>query len=291
MSAIVALLLLLLWTFETCYSLLRGSVYPEQISSLKEREWMRLLTAPFMRQQERWQLWSRAPGLLHPLHAKLVILNGSRYSIQSTKQFIGNVAAGSYAGLFGSTLISWAAGEPAVFYIGIICVVVWPISRFREVGARIERRKQDILLALPEVLGKLMLLIGAGETLGKAIYRCQDHRQERKHHPLYKELSRMCHELDNGVPFHMALESFSRRCAVQEVAMFTTSLLLNYKRGGEKFRLSLQQLSYTLWDKRKAITRIKGEEASSKLVFPLAVIFLVLMVLVGSPAILMMNMS
>lgn len=231
MAGIAAWILLLLWAGEACWSLMRRPAHTEPVSSLKQQGLQRLLRAPFMRQQERWKLWSRAQGLLNPLHAKLVILNGSRHSVQSTKQFIGNMFALSYAALFGSALISWAAEEPAVFYIGIVSAVIWPVSRFREVQTKIERRKQDILLALPEILSKLMLLIGAGETLGKAIYRCQDNRPERKDHPLYAELSRMCNELDNGVPFHMALESFSRRCAVQEVAMFTTSLLLNYKRG------------------------------------------------------------
>jgi tight adherence protein C len=85
------------------------------------------------------------------------------------------------------------------------------------------------------------------------------------------------------------MERFNRSCAVQEVSIFTTVLLLNYRRGGEHFVLALRELSYTLWEKRKAIARTRGEEASSKLVFPLVGILLVLMILVAAPAVLLMS--
>jgi len=63
-------------------------------------------------------------------------------------------------------------------------------------------------------------------------------------------------------------------------------MLLNYRRGGDKLVLSLKELTYTLWEKRKAIARTRGEEASSKLIFPVVGIFVVLMILVASPAML-----
>ncbi|GAF08207.1 type II/IV secretion system protein TadC [Paenibacillus pini JCM 16418] len=53
--------------------------------------------------------------------------------------------------------------------------------------------------------------------------------------------------------------------------------------------MALTDLSRVLWEKRKSITRTRGEQASSKLVFPMVVIFLVVVVLVGTPAFLMMN--
>lgn len=71
--------------------------------------------------------------------------------------------------------------------------------------------------------------------------------------------------------------------------MFTTTLLLNHKRGGEELVLSLRELSVILWDKRKALARTLGEEASSKLVFPMVLIFFIVMVIVASPALMMMS--
>jgi tight adherence protein C len=100
----------------------------------------------------------------------------------------------------------------------------------------------------------------------------------------------MTAEWEGGYSFQQAFENFSKRCAVQEVSIFTTTVLLNYRRGGADFVLSLRDLSRMLWEKRKAISRTHGEQASSKLVFPMVVIFLIVIVLVGTPALMMLKM-
>lgn len=117
----------------------------------------------------------------------------------------------------------------------------------------------------------------------------ESHRGDTNH-PLYKELMTMTSEWEGGYSFQQAFENFSKRCAVQEVSVFTTTVLLNYRRGGADFVLSLRDLSRMLWDKRKALSRTRGEQASSKLVFPMVVIFLIVIVLVGTPAFLMLKM-
>lgn len=99
----------------------------------------------------------------------------------------------------------------------------------------------------------------------------------------------MTDDLEGGYSFQQSFENFSKRCAVQEVSVFTTTVLLNFRRGGNDFVMALTDLSRVLWEKRKSITRTRGEQASSKLVFPMVVIFLVVVVLVGTPAFLMMN--
>lgn len=71
--------------------------------------------------------------------------------------------------------------------------------------------------------------------------------------------------------------------------MFTTTVLLNYKRGGHDLTVALRNLSKDLWERRKAVSRILGEEASSKLVFPMALIFLIVIVIVAAPAMMMMG--
>ncbi|MNW64375.1 Bacterial type II secretion system protein F domain protein [compost metagenome] len=124
----------------------------------------------------------------------------------------------------------------------------------------------------------------------RAIIRCVDSRKGDTSHPLYKELHQMTAEWDSGYSFQQAFENFSKRCAVQEVSLFTTTVLLNYRRGGADFVLALRDLSRMLWEKRKAISRTRGEQASSKLVFPMVVIFLIVIVLVGTPAFMMLKM-
>jgi tight adherence protein C len=66
-------------------------------------------------------------------------------------------------------------------------------------------------------------------------------------------------------------------------------VLLNYRRGGDDFVVALRELTRNLWEKRKALARTMGEEASSKLVFPMVITFGIVMVIVATPAILIMG--
>ncbi|MBC8081218.1 MAG: hypothetical protein H7X86_12805 [Gorillibacterium sp.] len=148
-------------------------------------------------------------------------------------------------------------------------------------------------------MSKIVLLVNAGDTVQQAIGRCatpigedQAISKEKKvsTSPLHRELSVLIHDLGNNLSFSVALENFSKRCSVQEVSLFTNTVLLNYRRGGEDFVTSLRELNRVLWEKRKSLAKTLGEEASSKLVFPMVLIFLVVTVIVAAPAILMMDL-
>ncbi|WP_020617719.1 type II secretion system F family protein [Paenibacillus daejeonensis] len=290
-AQLAAATLVLLWAAGYGWAFLRQ----RQISGASRRKrkepltWH--LTLPWLALAERYNLWEQLQSFLTILHSRLLILNGERHTFDDTKRELALAVSYGYAALTVAALMAWQSEEMMVLVIGSVIAGIIPAAKLRDLKTRIHRRRQQVLLAMPELLSQLMLLIGAGETIQRALLRCQaSHvREASAGHPLYAELTRMCHDMHNGVAFHIALEGFNKRCAVQEVSMFTTNLLLNYRRGGDRLRLSLRELSYALWEKRKSVSRTLGEEASSKLVFPLVVIFLILMVIVASPAVLMMS--
>lgn len=117
-----------------------------------------------------------------------------------------------------------------------------------------------------------MLLVNAGETVNRAWMRCVEVRPHKAQSPLYIELAQAVHELEMNVSFSKVMEDFSKRRALHEVSLFTSSILLNYKRGGSDFVAALHSLSLELWQRRKSVARTLGEEASSKLVFPMVLI-------------------
>ncbi|UUZ86902.1 type II secretion system F family protein [Paenibacillus sp. P26] len=137
-------------------------------------------------------------------------------------------------------------------------------------------------------MNELTLLVNAGETVQQALTRSVEAKGPESG-PLLAELTTAVQALKMNASFSKVMEDFSKRCALQEVSLFTTTLLLNYRRGGEELVMSLRELSVTLWDKRKALARTLGEEASSKLVFPMVLIFFVVMVMVAAPALMMMS--
>ncbi|MGN7456493.1 type II secretion system F family protein [Paenibacillus pasadenensis] len=224
------------------------------------------------------------------LHALLVPLRGESWTAVDTRRLAASAVAGGYAAATGGWLVAAAAGEPLIAWLGVFAGLALPAGKIRDIKAKAKRRKQELLLGLPDLLGKLTLLVGAGETVQRALARCAERPPRgRADDPLHLELARTVQLLASGHPFSAALESFSRRCSVQEASVFATVLLLNHRRGGDQLSLALKEISIPLWDKRRSAARARGEEASSRLVFPLVGIFFILMMLVGAPAILFMG--
>src|SRR5690606_31720836 len=137
----------------------------------------------------------------------------------------------------------------------------------------LDTRRKAILMELPKLLTRITLLVGAGETVMQAFTKCVQHKPVSQH-PLYVEWREAVHQLNNGVPFSSAVERLNRNCALQQMSLLTTYLLLSYRKGGEHFISSIQELNLSLWETRKHMARTRGEEGSSKMIFPLVGILL-----------------
>lgn len=251
---------------------------------------LRGLSEPFLLLIEKGGLGSRIPSVTFRIQRSLQRNYGMRHSAERTLLFMGEMFGYSWLLLAGGSALTLFSGEKTGILIGAVLATVLPVALASDLHKKVRQREQNIMLELPELLNSVVLLVGAGETVQRAILRCVESRKGDFSHPLYKELSIMTSEWESGYSFQQAFENFSKRCAVQEVSLFTTTVLLNYRRGGNDFVLSLRDLSRMLWDKRKAISRTRGEQASSKLVFPMVVIFLIVIILVGTPAFMMMKM-
>ncbi|WP_166241727.1 type II secretion system F family protein [Paenibacillus turpanensis] len=199
----------------------------------------------------------------------------------------------SYAVLLFTILLAWlVGGDPVLVGAGLLGALVTPLFRIKSLDARVLTRKRQMMLELPNVLNQLALFMHAGDPITKALSRCAVPASGNKAvHPLYGELARLKLELEQQQPFAESIERFNKRCGLQEVSLVCTTILLNHKRGGNYLAASLQELGRGLWDKRKTTVRTLTEEASSKMLFPMVVIFLVVLVIVAYPAIMLLENS
>lgn len=255
---------------------------------------------------ERAELQRRLPQLAAKVHVKCAAYYGSARAHERTKiTFAAIVAAeaGNLAiiGLLGTLSGDWLTLAMAA---GVLAIAI-PVAAVKRLDRLIVRKRRSILYELPEFLNKLALLVGAGETVQAAIRRCVAKRMNEsggdgataddasgraaRLTPLYRELGAIVQALDNRQSLAQALEEMCKRCGMAEVSAFATTVLLNYRRGGNDFVYALGELSRAMWEKRKAMSRTLGEEASAKLVVPMVVIFIVVMIVVAAPAVMMMN--
>lgn len=251
---------------------------------------LRKFGEPLLLLIEKSRLGARFPSLMFRIQRSLQRSYGMRYSAERTLLFMGEMFSYSWLLIAAGSLITLFSSDQTGIILGSILAIALPGAMVSDLHKKVRLREQNIMMELPDLLNSIVLLVGAGETVQRAIIRCVESHKEDVDHPLYKELKIMTSEWAGGYSFQQAFENFSKRCAVQEVSLFTTTVLLNYRRGGNDFVLSLRELSRMLWDKRKAISRTRGEQASSKLVFPMVVIFLIVIVLVGAPAFMMLKM-
>ncbi|NHN30714.1 type II secretion system F family protein [Paenibacillus agricola] len=237
-----------------------------------------------------FRITDRIPESISNVHHLMFGLHGSKVAVVRTKCFIVQILSFCLLIIVGSTLLGWVTetGAEMLAYGGGLMLFL-PFLMYKNLASQLQKKKRQMLLDLPEMVNQIVLLVNAGESVQKALMRCIERNPNVMKSPLLSELAVVAYEISINASFTKSMEDFNKRCGVQEVSLFTTTLLLNYKRGGDELVMSLKELSFTLWEKRKAIAKTLGEEASSKMVFPMVFIFLVVMVVVAAPAILMME--
>ncbi|MBP1995241.1 type II secretion system F family protein [Paenibacillus eucommiae] len=239
---------------------------------------------------DQTNLMEKLPDFTLRVHHKLIVLYGRTNMLNRCKLFVAEqITAGYLCLLLFSLFGVLADGDVTFIGLGLLGALATPFLLIKELEAQIRRKQRLMIMELPEVLNTIILLVNAGETVNRSWIRCMDAKRGEELSPLFKELDIAVHELEMNISFAKVMEDFNKRCALHEVSLFTSSLMLNYKRGGKDFVLALQNLSQELWQRRKSVSRTLGEEASSKLVFPMVLIFAVVMIIVGAPALLMMN--
>ncbi len=173
-----------------------------------------------------------------------------------------------------------------ILSIVVMVAVIYGLNK--EVYQQLKRRQEQIKLDLPEFLSKLILLISAGLNVSKAWERIAVESDSDR--PLYKELRITLQEIKNGKSEEEAYEDFANRCRNPEIFKFVSLIIQNLKKGNEEIISMLRLLNNECWITRKNTAKILGEEASTKLLLPLMIMFIAILMIVMTPAILALMM-
>ncbi|WP_270810901.1 type II secretion system F family protein [Hungatella effluvii] len=152
---------------------------------------------------------------------------------------------------------------------------------------QIEKRRRSIQMEFPEFINKLTLLVNAGMTISKAWEKIIN--ENKKDHILYDEMRYALMEIKAGKPEGVAYEEFARRCRVKEVTKFVSVIVMNLKRGGSEVVPVLREQGNECWEMRKNAARQMGEEAGTKILIPMMIMFLGIVLVVSTPAVLSMT--
>ena len=228
------------------------------------------------------------------VYQKVLELHGPKdvefyYYIHSGYRLAAAILASAMAAIMG--MIMSVQGDTSngalLSVIAIAANFAVPFLVDTSLKESIEKRRRSIQMEFPEFVNKLTLLVNAGMTISKAWEKIIN--ENTKEHILYDEMRYSLMEIKAGKPEAVAYEEFARRCRVKEVTKFVSVIVMNLKRGGSKVVPVLKAQGNECWEMRKNAARQLGEEASTKILIPLMIMFMGIVLIVSTPAVLSMT--
>ncbi|PKM51590.1 MAG: hypothetical protein CVV02_06560 [Firmicutes bacterium HGW-Firmicutes-7] len=181
-------------------------------------------------------------------------------------------------------------GSLSIILIGLCISYIFFLLKRYELKTSVKKREEELLRAFPGCINKFALLMNAGLTFGRAwekITKDYLRIKERSGESilLYEEMLMTLEDLKKGVSELKAYESFGHRCKIPEILRFTAIIMQNIKKGSHLLIGAMQQQSKEAMSMREDLARKKGEKASTKLVLPMGIMFMAILIIVITPAI------
>ena len=177
--------------------------------------------------------------------------------------------------------------------LGLILSVVIFFGFDKDLENKIKKREDQMMLDYSDIVSKLTLLMGAGLNISVAWERIvKDY--ERKVKPskkrfAFEEMKLANTKIKSGVSETTAYLEFGKRCGLSCYLKLAGLLEQNLKKGTKELRLLLEGEVREAFNNRKGLAKIKGEEASTKLLFPMIIMLGIVIVIIVVPAFLSMN--
>ncbi len=204
----------------------------------------------------------------------------------------------------GGMELVWSRKKDDPSMLLFICMLAAGIAAYfgadRDIYRRIRDREREMAMDYPQILSKLVLYIGAGMSVRNAFVKLgQDYLAEQakavngrmrsggtgtfRRRYAYEEILLVCRELESGVPETKAYAHFGKRCRMKQYSKLAALLSQNLRKGGGVLIRSLEEEAQTAFEERKNIARQLGEEAGTKLLFPMVLMLAVTMVMIIIP--------
>lgn len=190
----------------------------------------------------------------------------------------------------GKTVRWMRSSSHTGLWVSLLAVLsaVLAAARQEEQKHKKEKERRELLLRdYPDIVGKLVLFLGAGMTIKGAFTRIAADYQKWGQcgpRPGYEEMAAACKEMEGGISEAEAYQRFGARCRLPCYKTLATLLFQNLKKGGRGLLELLEREAAEAEDDRIRNARIKGEQVSSKLLVPMFLMLLVVLVILMVPA-------
>ena len=150
------------------------------------------------------------------------------------------------------------------------------------------KRLKELQKEYPEFAGRLRLYLCAGMTARNAFGRvAQDYAErtgKKKRLFLESEMKIACNQLSNGLPEAQVYQEWGARCGEMRYRRLGFLLSVQLKQGNDRLLQLLEQEADVAREDQRNQARKEGEEAGTKLLFPMILLLIMVMLLVLLPA-------
>ena len=172
--------------------------------------------------------------------------------------------------LFGVTFLTILSVSTMMIHpmqkLLIICIGVFigAIVPFVVLNSKIRERQKKLRKQLPEFMDLLCVSVQAGLSFDGAVSKII----LRMKGPLIDEFTRMQNDVALGMTHQYALTNLAKRCDLEEIYLFTTSIIQAEKLGTSITR-TLKQQADNMRDRHRQRVKAEALKAPVKIIFPM----------------------
>ncbi len=250
------------------------------------------LTATFSYHGQKWQ---------HNFTVRLLppVLSRSEERVEKIKQLLAKRDEASQEqkkiilpDRIGNEKIVWQEkiSNNGIWFLilGIAGAMAVAIFMDRDLQKKDKERQKELEREYPEFITKLQLYMGAGLTMRNTFFRMgSNYRKEKeitgKRLFLYEEVLVSCYQLSNARAEDEVYREWAKRC--DEIHYRKLGfLLVSYRRqGNDNILNQFSREVYLAWEESRRLAKKQGEEAETKLLFPMILMLVVVMSLILVP--------
>ncbi len=178
--------------------------------------------------------------------------------------------------------------------IGLLVVMLLSFSLLSHYEARHQKEilEKEKRIQLMYFLNNFLLMFHSGLTIQKSFYLSIDNRmntldKSSKLAPYFEKWQGMVRQERN---FYDLVEDFQKCFSLVEGRRFCRLIVQNLRQGDHHLTLQLTTLSESMLEQRIRHARKESEKASSKLVFPMLIIFIIILMITIVPSFMEVNM-
>ncbi len=169
--------------------------------------------------------------------------------------------------------------SPMALLFGLVMafLLIWYMSEmFKD---KLTARREEMLADFPQGVSKLTQLVSSGMTLRNAWNRIAADGTGN----LYREMAAATAEMQNGISEPVAYQNFAERCGLKEMRKFASMVTQSMAKGSGDLSYFLKDMSDEMWEMKKNMVKRKSEQANSKLLLPIVLIFVGILIMIMAP--------